>query len=384
MKKLMLFAAMISVLATGCASSAVTGGADNEQGAGAAAPPDSYPAYDANSSDAIGYNTEIAWESNIHIEPQELTSPPDLRIETITEMTASVAVMTKSTYEWTVDNGDGTADTTITDSLMPLELAAEGYVSAAFDPSQLIKFPKILLTNGAEIKNVLCWGEDHNTQPVDFTADGVLTLPKSPIGSVYSVDVVFPQGRCTYVFMTAEMPVFSGDSGSVSGSVPSCPPDAGSSTDCPPDYAVSEPYIGQLTPIESGIAYDTSELADYPCNIYRTDGYVEGRIFPTAVTIASLEELKLYFSENGEQYQLGNTDLWDYRSDFFKDNALVIAMIEESSGSIGHEYLGISPHNEIIIKRIIPECGTCDMAEYHIVAEIPADMADEQFSVRFV
>ena len=135
MKKLMLFAAIISVLATGCASSAVTGRANNEQGA--AAQPDSRPA-DANSSDAIAYNTEIAWESSIQTEPQELTSPPDLRIETITEMTASVAVMTKSTYEWTVDNGDGTADTTITDSLMPLDLAAEGYVSAAFDPAQLI------------------------------------------------------------------------------------------------------------------------------------------------------------------------------------------------------------------------------------------------------
>ncbi|MBQ8172011.1 MAG: hypothetical protein IJZ95_08490 [Oscillospiraceae bacterium] len=381
MKKLMLFAAIISVLATGCASSAVTGSANNEQGA--AAQPDSRPA-DANSSDAIAYNTEIAWESSIQTEPQELTSPPDLRIETITEMTASVAVMTKSTYEWTVDNGDGTADTTITDSLMPLELAAEGYVSAAFDPAQLIKLPKILLTNGAEIKNVLCWGEDNSTQPVDFTADGVLTLPESPIGSVYSVNVVFPQGSCTYVFMTAKQPVFNGDSENESGSTPSYAPDAGNSTDYPPDHAVSEPYIGQLAPIESSIAYDTSELTNYPCNIYRTDGYVEGRIFPTAVTISSLEELKLYFNENEEQYQLGNADLWDYRSDFFKDNALVLAMIEESSGSIGHEYLGVSSDNEIIIKRIVPECGTCDMAEYHIVVEIPTDKADEQFSVRFV
>lgn len=381
MKKLMLLAAMISILATGCASSAVTNGADNEQGA--AAQPDSRPA-DANSSNAIAYNTEIAWESNIQIEPQELTSPPDLRIETITEMTASVAVMTKSTYEWTVDNGDGTADTTITDSLMPLDLAAEGYVSAAFDPAQLIKTPKVLLTNGAEIKNVLCWGEDNSTQPVNFTSDGVLTLPESPIGSVYSVEVVFPQGSCTYVFMTAKQPVFSSDSENESGSMPSYEPDAGSSTDYPPDYAVSEPYIGQLAPIESGTAYDTSELTNYPCSIYRTDGYIDGRKYPFTSVIASLEELKLYFNDNDEQYNLDNTDLWDYRSNFFNDSALVLAVIEEGSGSIGHEYLGVTPDNEIIIKRIVPECGTCDMAEYHIVVEIPADKAGEQFSVRFI
>lgn len=121
----------------------------------------------------------------------------------------------------------------------------------------------------------------------------------------------------------------------------------------------------------------------YPSYIYRTDGYVDGMEYPQTITITTAEQLEEYISTMREYYQVGNMNVSDYDDGFFAEKALVMAVIEESSGSVSHKINGITEDNKIIVERTVPMVGTCDMAEYNIVVEIPAEKADEDFEVVF-
>lgn len=153
--------------------------------------------------------TEIAWEE-APIEPQELTEPPIIRIETIGSEIASCMSMTRCGYSW---EHDGTA--VIADSASPLQAYEHGDVTAVVNTLDLAKAPTVLLTNGGAIEYVRCWGAD-GVQEVEFTAEGEILLPAEPVGAVYEVSVTFPQGRCSYIF-AAEQREPSDYSGSAEG-----------------------------------------------------------------------------------------------------------------------------------------------------------------------
>lgn len=132
------------------------------------------------------------------------------------------------------------------------------------------------------------------------------------------------------------------------------------------------------------IALDT-ELAEpelFPVKYIRTGSYREGVDFPYTVTIGSRSELDSYIVETaGEHYSLGQGEFFDvvssYDEEFFSDNMLVFAVLQEGSGSIRHELIGVTADDIIQIKRITPEVGTCDMAEWHIIIEMPRERAEE-------
>ena len=51
--------------------------------------------------------------------------------------------------------------------------------------------------------------------------------------------------------------------------------------------------------------------------------------------------------------------------------------MEEGSGSVRHELDGILPNGDgwyLTGRRIVPEAGTCDMAQWHILAELEKDL----------
>ncbi|MBR4295328.1 MAG: hypothetical protein IKT56_00630 [Clostridia bacterium] len=127
----------------------------------------------------------------------------------------------------------------------------------------------------------------------------------------------------------------------------------------------------------------------FPAQYIRTDGYVEGRDYPYTVNISSASELENYIEENGETYFLGHrnapasdstigfSDATEkYDNYFFEENMLVMVILEEGSGSIRHELMGVTKDNIILIKRITPEAYTCDMAEWHIIIEMPRGRAE--------
>ena len=119
----------------------------------------------------------------------------------------------------------------------------------------------------------------------------------------------------------------------------------------------------------------------------RTDGYVEGEAYPKLFWISSAEELRNYYEANKEKYWLDGNDfaaaMERYDAAFFNENDLIVVLLEEGSGSNRHEVTGVkvSPSQKgekqyVIqpeIKRLVPECGTCDMAEWHIIIEIDKD-----------
>lgn len=145
---------------------------------------------------------------------------------------------------------------------------------------------------------------------------------------------------------------------------------------CAPE---EEPLIGggksQDTVRETADLPEFTELFD--ASYIRTDGYIDGKKYPYAVKIASRNELDVYVSENSE-YQFGD-DFYaateKYDEAFFEENVLVFAVMEEGSGSNRHELMGVTADDVILIKRIVPEEGTCDMAEWHIIIEMPKDRA---------
>ena len=127
----------------------------------------------------------------------------------------------------------------------------------------------------------------------------------------------------------------------------------------------------------------------YPVKYIRTDGYREGIKFPYTVKIGSVSELENYISENEDHYFLGHVEkvysdttigfadaIAEYDEAFFETKMLVMAIFEEGSGSNRHELVGVTADDVIQAKRITPAEGTCDMAEWHIILEMPRERAE--------
>lgn len=124
----------------------------------------------------------------------------------------------------------------------------------------------------------------------------------------------------------------------------------------------------------------------------RTNGYSEDRNYPFHVIINSKEELEDYYEANKEIFDLerkekvysdttiGFLDACDkYDDTYFERQNLVLIVLEEGSGSIRHEITDVRPHSkengaldgwDITIDRIVPEVGTDDMAQWHLILEV--------------
>ena len=124
------------------------------------------------------------------------------------------------------------------------------------------------------------------------------------------------------------------------------------------------------------------KIMDYGVQYIRTGGYHEGAQYPRAVLIRSLQELDAYMEANGEKYYLELSGFQDackkYDEAYFERGYLVFVLVEEGSGSIRHEVAGSSISSDgtlaIHIQRKVPELGTCDMAQWHIILEMSKDV----------
>ena len=136
----------------------------------------------------------------------------------------------------------------------------------------------------------------------------------------------------------------------------------------------------------------------YPLYV-RTDGYHEDAEYPTATVVRSVEELNAYRAANKERYDFTSqrtphgdavvsfTDICQQYDDaYFEKQVLVMVLLEEGSGSITHHVdnvaLGADGKLYVSIRRIVPEVGTCDMAQWHILIEPEADIDATDVVVR--
>ena len=109
--------------------------------------------------------------------------------------------------------------------------------------------------------------------------------------------------------------------------------------------------------------------------------------------ITSVEELNDYYEQNKDKYYLESVDnpasdqtigfvdaVKKYDEAFFEKNDLILVVLEEPSGSNRHEVTSVDLFASLLdriayfiqpnIKRIVPEVGTCDMANWHIIIEV--------------
>lgn len=128
------------------------------------------------------------------------------------------------------------------------------------------------------------------------------------------------------------------------------------------------------------------QLCAFSAQYIRTDGYQASASYPAIKIIHSLEELKSYYEENKDLYDLerreavasdstiGFLDACDkYDSAYFEDSFLILILLAEGSGSIRHtvDQLSLNENGELTaaISTSAPESGTADMALWHIIIE---------------
>ena len=129
------------------------------------------------------------------------------------------------------------------------------------------------------------------------------------------------------------------------------------------------------------------EQLDYKVQYIRTDGYVDGAEFPCVAVIGSVEELNSYYKDNKDTFDLerkekvysdttiGFLDACDrYDQGYFESKLLILVLLEEGSGSVRHEVQSVMRTDTgkvaVYVDRVIPEVGTDDMAQWHIILEL--------------
>ena len=146
----------------------------------------------------------------------------------------------------------------------------------------------------------------------------------------------------------------------------------------------SEPISGAPTEDDGALTFKAQYI--------RTDGYHEDVHYPVVTVITSRAQLESYYSANEGKYDLhhrekvysdtsiGFEDAMErYDEDWFSAHQLILVLVEEGSGSIRHEvkYVKGGETPEIGIERILPEIGTADMAEWHIMIELASGTVED-------
>lgn len=128
------------------------------------------------------------------------------------------------------------------------------------------------------------------------------------------------------------------------------------------------------------------EAVPFRAQYVRTDHYLEGAEYPQSRLVRSPEELIAFYNEflGADSLMRASgpasavpSEFEFYDEDFFLDRSLIVVRLEEGSGSNRHEVTHVlldSGTYLVQITRILPGpgyAGTCDMAEWHILIEIP-------------
>ncbi len=139
---------------------------------------------------------------------------------------------------------------------------------------------------------------------------------------------------------------------------------------------------------------ETSTEVQWCAQYIRTNGSQDGATFPNTVIIPSMDALNRYYEDNKDTFWLernpnpasdstvGFLDACDrYDEAFFEKNFLIFILLEEGSGSVRHEVQSIEQTADrkisVSIHRNVPEIGTADMAQWHILIELSRDVIVE-------
>ena len=254
-------------------------------------------------------------------------------------------------YHWRYENGDGTQTDIEADSLHPLDEAFEKpMISAAEQPpadTYQLSFADEVLPDQVTIR---AW----NVSDLNEFA-----LWDTPQQDVPVEDLHFtPLTDGCYVYeVTAS---WDGDLG----------------------FGGTATYAFQIDAVWQSCGVICEE--DFEAYYVRTNGGMDEVEYPQVTVISSTAELEDYRETYGEFYDLSHRAK-TYESDtegfadlvencdgeFFREHVLVLILLEESSGSVGHEVTGVLEDGTITIRRDVPEIGTDDMAQWHVLLMLP-------------
>ncbi|MBR3999557.1 MAG: hypothetical protein IKI93_14595 [Clostridia bacterium] len=122
---------------------------------------------------------------------------------------------------------------------------------------------------------------------------------------------------------------------------------------------------------------------DFDAQYIRAGSKKELSAYPAVKIIRSANEMSRYLKKETHMSDALVNACQKYDADYFKEQILIIVLLEEGSGSVRHEVEKVGANNGhavIQIKSIAPEVGTCDMAWWHILIEPEAgvQIADEE------
>ncbi len=151
-------------------------------------------------------------------------------------------------------------------------------------------------------------------------------------------------------------------------------------------------YVGydehtKIVYISGAKGYDWANDPDgipFTARYIRTNGYRDGVSYPVVTLIDSAAALRRYYEANRALYDFSHKEtvysdttvgfvdaIAGYDEAWFETHQLLLVLLEEGSGSVRHEVTRVTAGAEptIDIDRLIPEVGTDDMAEWHILIE---------------
>ena len=119
---------------------------------------------------------------------------------------------------------------------------------------------------------------------------------------------------------------------------------------------------------------------DFTAQYIRTNGVQEDEKFPQAFCVTDCAGLDAHLSKYKALYHTSDTAqekaTQSYDDAWFMSHTLLLVVLEESSGSVRHTVTRVektAPHaGTVVIRRDVPEVGTCDMADWYIWIELPA------------
>ena len=154
-------------------------------------------------------------------------------------------------------------------------------------------------------------------------------------------------------------------------------------------------------PTQQTLSTFTEDIDDFVFTRYRTD-LKSSKEVPSyeLITITTYQELLDYYEAEKDVYNLeesyfSNTDPFKTLADslssaYFESNHLVIFVMEEPSGSHRHELEDVFVEDGILtihLERLRASIGTADMANWHLVLQVPhasSDIDDIEYTITTV
>jgi hypothetical protein len=133
------------------------------------------------------------------------------------------------------------------------------------------------------------------------------------------------------------------------------------------------------------LSYYAYESAQADAKYIRTGSGNDEIKYPYMKLINSREELDSYINGKDNMSDF-SAETAQYSEEWFASHKLMMVIVQESSGSIGHKVMDVKK-DHVDISRIEPQVGTCDMAEWHILIELDknAEVCDEKdFKINFI